>query len=187
MNAADLPGFTRSVYERDHALITPESRVFGPGPAGWCAPASATSTLHAARAAGKKGAVHDTLLAKQVLQKLTIEVCLLPADLLRSMAWETGGRECHDDRSKLTASGVCWRRANAQVAYLISPGMGGAHFTMYLADLSPNATAGAPSNGVERCVSIIESAFRMKTIVFWLEECSLLDSAPNRTADLQRH
>ena len=27
---ADLPGFTRSVYERDHALITPESRVYAP-------------------------------------------------------------------------------------------------------------------------------------------------------------
>ncbi|GMQ04628.1 hypothetical protein CsSME_00049980 [Camellia sinensis var. sinensis] len=25
---ADLPGFTRSVYKRDHALITPESHVF---------------------------------------------------------------------------------------------------------------------------------------------------------------
>ncbi|KAJ7570621.1 hypothetical protein O6H91_01G128700 [Diphasiastrum complanatum] len=30
----DLPGFTRSVYERDHALITPESQVFNPLP-GW--------------------------------------------------------------------------------------------------------------------------------------------------------
>mmetsp|Transcript_1930 Transcript_1930/g.2159 ORF Transcript_1930/g.2159 Transcript_1930/m.2159 type:complete len:304 (-) Transcript_1930:222-1133(-) len=30
----DLPGFTRSVYERDHALIAPESRVFGGFP-GW--------------------------------------------------------------------------------------------------------------------------------------------------------
>ncbi|KAG0558525.1 hypothetical protein KC19_10G034700 [Ceratodon purpureus] len=30
----DLPGFTRSVYERDHALITPESQVFSPLP-GW--------------------------------------------------------------------------------------------------------------------------------------------------------
>ena len=29
---ADLPGFTRSVYERDHALITPESHVFSPLP-----------------------------------------------------------------------------------------------------------------------------------------------------------
>ncbi|XP_061971884.1 (S)-ureidoglycine aminohydrolase-like, partial [Populus nigra] len=28
----DLPGFTRSVYERDHALITPESHVFSPLP-----------------------------------------------------------------------------------------------------------------------------------------------------------
>ncbi|KAK1306092.1 hypothetical protein QJS10_CPA10g01027 [Acorus calamus] len=28
----DLPGFTRSVYRRDHALITPESQVFGPLP-----------------------------------------------------------------------------------------------------------------------------------------------------------
>ena len=25
---ADLPGFTRSVYAADHALVTPESRVF---------------------------------------------------------------------------------------------------------------------------------------------------------------
>ncbi|GJP50791.1 hypothetical protein CLOM_g9954 [Closterium sp. NIES-68] len=30
----DLPGFTRSVVARDHALITPESRVFSPLP-GW--------------------------------------------------------------------------------------------------------------------------------------------------------
>ncbi|XP_027182576.1 (S)-ureidoglycine aminohydrolase [Coffea eugenioides] len=29
----DLPGFTRSVYKRDHALITPESQVFSPLPA----------------------------------------------------------------------------------------------------------------------------------------------------------
>ncbi|XP_048230952.1 (S)-ureidoglycine aminohydrolase isoform X2 [Ricinus communis] len=29
---ADLPGFTRSVYKRDHALITPESHVFSPLP-----------------------------------------------------------------------------------------------------------------------------------------------------------
>ncbi|TVU39071.1 hypothetical protein EJB05_12474 [Eragrostis curvula] len=28
----DLPGFTRSVFKRDHALITPESHVFGPLP-----------------------------------------------------------------------------------------------------------------------------------------------------------
>lgn len=28
----DLPGFTRSVYKRDHALITPESQVFSPLP-----------------------------------------------------------------------------------------------------------------------------------------------------------
>ncbi|KAJ7011316.1 hypothetical protein NC653_001676 [Populus alba x Populus x berolinensis] len=28
----DLPGFTRRVYERDHALITPESHVFSPLP-----------------------------------------------------------------------------------------------------------------------------------------------------------
>lgn len=28
----DLPGFTRSVYKRDHAVITPESHVFGPLP-----------------------------------------------------------------------------------------------------------------------------------------------------------
>jgi hypothetical protein len=31
---ANLPGFTRSVYERDHALITPESRVYT-GMFGW--------------------------------------------------------------------------------------------------------------------------------------------------------
>lgn len=36
----DLPGFTRSVVARDHALITPESRVFSPLP-GW------TNTLSA--------------------------------------------------------------------------------------------------------------------------------------------
>lgn len=30
----DLPGFTRSVYKRDHALITPESHVYSPLP-GW--------------------------------------------------------------------------------------------------------------------------------------------------------
>ncbi|KAE9459233.1 hypothetical protein C3L33_08850, partial [Rhododendron williamsianum] len=29
---ADLPGFTRSIYKRDHALITPESHVFSPLP-----------------------------------------------------------------------------------------------------------------------------------------------------------
>lgn len=28
----DLPGFTRSVYRRDHALISPESHVYGPLP-----------------------------------------------------------------------------------------------------------------------------------------------------------
>ena len=32
--AADLPGYTRSAYEADHALITPESRVFA-GMPGW--------------------------------------------------------------------------------------------------------------------------------------------------------
>ena len=30
----NLPGFTRSVYETDHAVIAPESRVYGPL-AGW--------------------------------------------------------------------------------------------------------------------------------------------------------
>ena len=35
-HAADLPGFTRSVYERDHALIAPESRVWAGFP-GWSA------------------------------------------------------------------------------------------------------------------------------------------------------
>mmetsp|Transcript_11075 Transcript_11075/g.30962 ORF Transcript_11075/g.30962 Transcript_11075/m.30962 type:complete len:333 (-) Transcript_11075:82-1080(-) len=38
---ADLPGFTRSVVERDHALITPESRVWS-GTPGW----QKTSTAH---------------------------------------------------------------------------------------------------------------------------------------------
>ncbi|XP_042490763.1 (S)-ureidoglycine aminohydrolase-like, partial [Macadamia integrifolia] len=28
----DLPGFTRSVYKSDHAVITPESHVFSPLP-----------------------------------------------------------------------------------------------------------------------------------------------------------
>lgn len=28
----DLPGFTRSIYRRDHALISPESHVYGPLP-----------------------------------------------------------------------------------------------------------------------------------------------------------
>jgi hypothetical protein len=32
----DLPGFTRSVYERDHALITPESHVVSPLPEWYC-------------------------------------------------------------------------------------------------------------------------------------------------------
>ena len=31
-----LPGFTRSTYQPDHALITPESRVYAPL-LGWCA------------------------------------------------------------------------------------------------------------------------------------------------------
>ena len=31
---ADLPGYSRSAYERDHALITPESRVWA-GQVGW--------------------------------------------------------------------------------------------------------------------------------------------------------
>lgn len=39
LTPADLPGFTRSVYERDHALVTPESRVFAAAPAGWWATA----------------------------------------------------------------------------------------------------------------------------------------------------
>lgn len=30
--SSDLPGFTRTVYKRDHALITPESHVFSPLP-----------------------------------------------------------------------------------------------------------------------------------------------------------
>ena len=32
---AELPGFTRSTYERDHALITPESRVWAGQPGWW--------------------------------------------------------------------------------------------------------------------------------------------------------
>lgn len=32
---ADLPGFTRSTYQRDHALITPESRVWTGHPGWW--------------------------------------------------------------------------------------------------------------------------------------------------------
>jgi len=34
-HAVDLPGFTRSGYYTDHALITPESRVYA-GLFGWC-------------------------------------------------------------------------------------------------------------------------------------------------------
>ena len=44
-------------------------------------------------------------------------------------------------------------RSNVQTAHIISPGMGGAHFTMYLADLAPNATVGLPGPGIERSVS----------------------------------
>lgn len=32
LNLQDLPGFTRSVYKKDHALITPESHVYSPLP-----------------------------------------------------------------------------------------------------------------------------------------------------------
>ncbi|ONK67140.1 uncharacterized protein A4U43_C06F16260 [Asparagus officinalis] len=32
LDPEDLPGFTRSVYKRDHAVITPESQVFNPLP-----------------------------------------------------------------------------------------------------------------------------------------------------------
>jgi hypothetical protein len=32
----DLPGYSRSVYAADHALITPESRVWAPNTYGWC-------------------------------------------------------------------------------------------------------------------------------------------------------
>ncbi|CAJ2663944.1 unnamed protein product [Trifolium pratense] len=32
LNLQNLPGFTRSVYKRDHALISPESHVYGPLP-----------------------------------------------------------------------------------------------------------------------------------------------------------
>ncbi|KAK7330832.1 hypothetical protein VNO77_25036 [Canavalia gladiata] len=32
LHLQDLPGFTRSVYKRDHALISPESHVYGPLP-----------------------------------------------------------------------------------------------------------------------------------------------------------
>lgn len=35
VRGADLPGFTRSIYERDHALITHESHVWAGSP-GWC-------------------------------------------------------------------------------------------------------------------------------------------------------
>ncbi|KAI5417673.1 hypothetical protein KIW84_042329 [Lathyrus oleraceus] len=32
LDLQNLPGFTRSVYKRDHALISPESHVYGPLP-----------------------------------------------------------------------------------------------------------------------------------------------------------
>jgi hypothetical protein len=32
---ADLPGYSRSVYAEDHALLTPESRVWAPNTYGW--------------------------------------------------------------------------------------------------------------------------------------------------------
>lgn len=31
----DLPGYSRSVYAEDHALLTPESRVWAPNTYGW--------------------------------------------------------------------------------------------------------------------------------------------------------
>eukprot|EP00882_Tetradesmus_deserticola_P030397 GHRQ01034120.1.p1 GENE.GHRQ01034120.1~~GHRQ01034120.1.p1 ORF type:complete len:252 (+),score=60.48 GHRQ01034120.1:306-1061(+) len=33
--SADLPGYSRSVYAEDHALLTPESRVWAPNTYGW--------------------------------------------------------------------------------------------------------------------------------------------------------
>lgn len=74
----DLPGFTRSVVERDHALITPESHVFSPLP-GW---------------------------------------------------------------------------TNTAAAYFITPAIG-AHFSMFLAHMSGNATAAPPSPGVQRFLFVL--------------------------------
>ncbi|XP_047326393.1 (S)-ureidoglycine aminohydrolase [Impatiens glandulifera] len=53
----DLPGFTRSVYKRDHALITPESQVFSPLP-DW------TNTLGAYLISPEMGAHFVMYLAK---------------------------------------------------------------------------------------------------------------------------
>ncbi len=43
---AELPGFTRSSYAADHALIAPESRVYSPL-LGWCVAARAAAVSHA--------------------------------------------------------------------------------------------------------------------------------------------
>lgn len=55
---SDLPGFTRSVVERDHALITPESRVWS-GTPGW----TGTQTAHLVSPAFPMGAEFTMYLA----------------------------------------------------------------------------------------------------------------------------
>lgn len=55
-------------------------------------------------------------------------------------------------KERLTEPCVPRCRANAQTAHIISPGMGGAHFVMYLADLAPNATVGRAGPGIERWI-----------------------------------
>ena len=56
---ADLPGFTRSAFERDHALITPESRVWSSIP-GW----TGASTAHLVTPAFPMGAEFSMYLVQ---------------------------------------------------------------------------------------------------------------------------
>ena len=104
---ADLPGFTRSVYARDHALITPESHVFA-GMPGWReGPAPRAAAVATATAA--------------------LLVALAPVVTPSYSA-------PHAPRRPLAARDAR-RRKNALGAVLISPKAAGAHFTMTLLDM----------------------------------------------------
>jgi len=56
---ADLPGFTRSFYDRDHALITHESRVWLPG-LRWCVRARAAPLWRRRRALAPTARAHPS-------------------------------------------------------------------------------------------------------------------------------
>uniref|UniRef100_A0A7N2N2N6 Cupin type-2 domain-containing protein n=1 Tax=Quercus lobata TaxID=97700 RepID=A0A7N2N2N6_QUELO len=158
----DLPGFTRSVYKRDHALITPESQVFSPLPewtntlgAYLITPAIGSNfVMYLAKMQGlpmgakwKDRAIWNPIIEK-VERRISNDKKAYVADLMQFpngvLFWDLEFlREIHD--RELDSLSVFWN-------------------VIYGASLRGNSKSGLPPSDVERFIFVVQGAVTLANV-----------------------